>query len=67
MKQKKDYYEVLGLSRDANLDDIKRAYRSLAKKYHPDRCKEDNAEAKFKEIQEAFEVLSDSNKRAQYD
>ncbi|MDO8030165.1 molecular chaperone DnaJ ['Planchonia careya' phytoplasma] len=67
MKQKKDYYEVLELSRDAKLDDIKKAYRRLSKKYHPDVCKEANADAKFKEVQEAFDVLSNTNKRSQYD
>ncbi|MDV3172398.1 MAG: DnaJ domain-containing protein, partial [Candidatus Phytoplasma australasiaticum] len=67
MKQKKDYYEVLELSRDAKLDDIKKAYRRLSKKYHPDVCKEANADTKFKEVQEAFDVLSNTNKRAQYD
>ncbi|MDV3192787.1 MAG: DnaJ domain-containing protein, partial [Sweet potato little leaf phytoplasma] len=61
MKQKKDYYEVLELSRDAKLDDIKKAYRRLSKKYHPDVCKEANADAKFKEVQEAFDVLSNTN------
>ena len=64
---KRDYYEVLGVSKTANDDEIKKAYRSLAKKYHPDVCKEPDAEAKFKEVQEAYEVLSDSTKRQQYD
>ena len=64
---KRDYYEVLGISKTANDDEIKKAYRGLAKKYHPDVCKEPDAEAKFKEVQEAYEVLSDSTKRQQYD
>ena len=64
---KRDYYEVLGVSRDASIDEIKRAYRRLAKKYHPDISSEPNAEEKFKEVQEAYEVLSDEKKRAQYD
>ncbi|MDD2626067.1 MAG: molecular chaperone DnaJ [Methanomethylophilus sp.] len=67
--QKRDYYEVLGLSKDATPDEIKKAYRMLAKKYHPDVSTEpkDVAEAKFKEISEAYEVLSDSQKRQLYD
>ena len=64
---KRDYYDVLGVSKTANDDEIKKAYRGLAKKYHPDVCKEPDAEAKFKEVQEAYEVLSDSTKRQQYD
>lgn len=64
---KRDYYEVLGVSKTASDDEIKKAYRGLAKKYHPDVCKEPDAEAKFKEVQEAYEVLSDSTKRQQYD
>ena len=63
---KRDYYEVLGLSKGASKDEIK-AYRRLAKKYHPDVSKEENAIEKFKEVQEAYEVLSDDQKRAQYD
>jgi len=64
----KDYYEILGVSRDADQDEIKRAFRNLAKKYHPDANPDDpTAEAKFKEINEAYEVLSDPQKRANYD
>lgn len=63
----KDYYQVLGVARDAGADDIKRAYRKLARKYHPDVSKEKNAEDKFKELQEAYEVLKDPKKRAAYD
>ncbi|MFQ5441125.1 MAG: DnaJ C-terminal domain-containing protein [Thermodesulfobacteriota bacterium] len=65
---KKDYYEILGVSRDASDDDIKKAYRTLARKYHPDLHPGDKQmEAKFKEINEAYHVLSDSKKRADYD
>ncbi len=64
---KRDYYDVLGVSKGADQQEIKRAYRKLAKKYHPDVSTEDNAEAKFKEVQEAYEVLSDDQKRSQYD
>ena len=64
---KRDYYEVLGVSKDAKKEDIKRAYRRLVKKYHPDVNKEADAEEKFKEIQEAYEVLSDDAKRQAYD
>ncbi|MCS7205183.1 MAG: molecular chaperone DnaJ [Leptospiraceae bacterium] len=64
----KDYYEILGVSRNATLDEIKSAYRKLALKYHPDRNRDDpSAEEKFKEITEAYEVLSDPEKRAIYD
>jgi curved DNA-binding protein len=65
--QYKDYYQIMGLSRDANQDDIKRAYRKLARKYHPDVSQEKDAEAKFKELGEAYEVLKDPEKRAAYD
>ena len=67
MADKRDYYEVLGISKGASEDEIKRAYRKLAKQYHPDINKAPDAEAKFKEINEAYEVLSDSQKRATYD
>ena len=71
MAESKDYYSILGVSKDATADDLKKAYRKLAKQYHPDaqHTEEDKkkAEAKFKEINEAYSVLSDENKRAQYD
>jgi len=67
MADKRDYYEVLGLERSASDSDIKKAYRTLAKKYHPDLNKAPDAADKFKEIQEAYEVLSDAQKRAAYD
>ena len=67
MAEKRDYYEVLGLSKGASEDDIKKAYRKLAKQYHPDVNKAADAEAKFKEINEAYEVLSDPQKKATYD
>lgn len=67
MATTRDYYEILGLSKEASADDIKKTYRKLALKYHPDRNKEAGAEEKFKEISEAYAVLSDSDKRAQYD
>ncbi|ADN35447.1 chaperone protein DnaJ [Methanolacinia petrolearia DSM 11571] len=63
----KNYYDVLNVPKDANEQEIKKAYRTLTKKYHPDVCKEEGAEEKFKEINEAYSVLSDSQKRAQYD
>lgn len=67
MTNKKDFYDILGVSRSASEADIKKAYRSLAKKYHPDMNKEAGSEAKFKEVQEAYDVLSDATKKAKYD
>src|SRR5262245_5537654 len=63
----KDYYKIMGVARTASQDEIKRSYRKLARKYHPDVSKEANAEEKFKEVQEAYEVLKDTEKRAAYD
>jgi curved DNA-binding protein len=63
----KDYYSLLNVPRTASDDDIKRSYRKLARKYHPDVSKEPNAEEKFKEVQEAYEVLKDPKKRSAYD
>jgi len=65
--QFKDYYKIMGVARDATRDEIKRAYRKLARKYHPDVSKEADAEARFKELGEAYEVLKDAEKRAAYD
>lgn len=65
--QYKDYYKIMGLSRNSTQNEIKRAYRKLARKYHPDVSKERDAEAKFKELGEAYEVLQDPQKRAVYD
>jgi molecular chaperone DnaJ len=67
MAEKRDYYEVLGVSKNASKDKIKDAYRKLAMQYHPDRNKAPDAEEKFKEISEAYAVLSDDEKRQQYD
>jgi len=67
MPPKRDYYEVLGVDRNATDEEIKRAFRRLAFKYHPDRNREDGAEEKFKEVNEAYEVLSDPDKRSAYD
>lgn len=64
---KRDYYEVLGIDKDASKQDIRKAYRKLAREYHPDVNKAPDAEEKFKEIKEAYEVLKDDQKRAQYD
>ena len=65
--EKRDYYEVLGVSKNATDKEIKKAYRQLARKYHPDNNKDADAEAKFKEVSEAYEVISDANKRKAYD
>src|SRR5512136_1944464 len=67
MPDKKDYYEVLGVAKDSSEKDIKGAYRKLAMKYHPDRSEEPGAEERFKEISEAYAVLSDPEKRQKYD
>ena len=69
MSEKRDYYEVLGVAKDASSEDIKRAYRKGALKYHPDNFKGDKSEGetKFKELSEAYEVLSDPMKRQRYD
>ena len=65
---KRDYYEILGVTKSASADDIKKSYRRLAMKFHPDRNTDDEgAEEKFKEAKEAYEVLKDSDKRAAYD
>src|SRR5512141_1920911 len=65
--QFKDYYEVLGVPRDATADAIKKGFRKLARKYHPDVSREKDAEARMKEVNEAYAVLSDPEKRAAYD
>ena len=63
----RDYYEILGVARDATADQIRSAHRKLARKYHPDLNKASNASAMFKETQDAYDVLSDTAKRAKYD
>ncbi|MDR2137831.1 MAG: DnaJ domain-containing protein, partial [Synergistaceae bacterium] len=65
--QYKDYYEILGVTRTASQDEIRKTYRKLAKKYHPDVSKDKNADKRYKEINEAYEVLKDPDKRAKYD
>ncbi|MBW7461587.1 DnaJ domain-containing protein, partial [Paenibacillus sepulcri] len=67
MASKRDYYEVLGVAKNAGEEEIKKAYRKLARQYHPDVNKEPDAESKFKEMKEAYDVLSDGNKKAAYD
>ena len=67
MADKRDYYEVLGVEKSATSGDLKNAFRRLARKYHPDRSTEEDAEDRFKEIQEAYAVLSDEQKRSHYD
>ena len=67
MADKRDYYEVLGVNRNATDEELKKAYRVLAKKYHPDVNKSAEAETLFKEVGEAYSVLSDPDKRRQYD
>ena len=67
MSTKRDYYEILGVSRTATQVEIKRSYRQLAKQYHPDANKDEDAAEMFKDINEAYEVLSDDEKRARYD
>merc|ERR1712142_1248367 len=63
----KDYYNILGVNRDASEEEIKKGYRKMALKYHPDKNKDPGAEEKFKEVSEAYEVLSDKDKRAAFD
>lgn len=67
MSNKRDYYEILGVSKSASQAEIKKSYRRLARKYHPDVSKEADAETKFKEVNEAYEILSDDQKRGMYD
>jgi molecular chaperone DnaJ len=67
MAEQRDYYEVLGVSRTAGKDEIRKSYRRLAREYHPDINKDDDAEDRFKEINEAYEVLGDDERRQMYD
>jgi len=67
MSTTRDYYEILGVTKESTEAEIKKAYRKLAMQYHPDKNKAPDAEEKFKEISEAYAVLSDEEKRAQYD
>ena len=67
MADKRDVYETLGISKNASADEIKQAYRKMAKKYHPDLNHEPGAADKFKEVQEAYDILSDADKKARYD
>ena len=69
MSEKRDYYEVLGVDKNASEADLKKAYKKMARKYHPDLNRDDpkTAEAKFKEVNEAYDVLKDPQKKAQYD
>src|SRR3990170_5126606 len=67
MPEKRDYYQILGVRRDASPDDLRRAYRRLAKEFHPDVNKDGGAEERFKEINEAYAVLSDDERRSAYD
>ena len=67
MANKRDYYEILGISKNANDEQIKSAFRKKALEFHPDRNKAEDAEQKFKEINEAYQILSDSEKRSKYD
>jgi len=67
MSDKHDYYEVLGIDRSASQEEIKKAYRNLARRFHPDVSNESDSESRFKEINEAYQVLSDSQKRSMYD
>jgi len=67
MATKRDYYEILGVEKKASADEVKTAYRKLAMQFHPDKNKSPDAEEKFKEISEAYAVLSDQGKRQQYD
>ena len=62
-----DYYEALGVSKTASADEIRKAYKKLSRKYHPDANKETDAPERFKQVQEAFDVLGDTEKRQQYD